>query len=279
MHINKDHGTRAASGAGAVLAVAMGLCMPAGGEPVTHQYRAIPGLAAVQAPDLQVSGPGSSSSTHRGLGALAAHSPVGRQVQSRPQISLFTDRGQPVRTPVRMGGPSMASSGLSGVAQGASEDALWRRELADTVLEFIVPAYEGLTATGILQAVRSLETELGLHQGHSFDAPGVHAHNAGAGARPESVGWSGPGAGTQASRYSRSDAQIAEDQRLAAIKIKELIDDATLWALALVGLYGLGFLVRLALHYRRIKMRGRRSSSSMVPRRMRHRQHRRRPAV
>ena len=279
MHINKVHGTRAAAGVGAVLAVAMGLCAPAGGEPVTHQYRATPGLAAVQAPDLQASGPGSSSSTHQGLSALPAYSPIGKQAHSHPEISLFTERGQPVRTPVRMGGPSMAPSGLSGVAKGVSEDALWRRELADTVLEFIVPAYEGLTATGILQAVRSLETELGLNQGHSFDAPGVHAPHAGARARPESVGWSVPGTGTQASRYSRSDAQIAEYQRLAAIKIKELIDDATLWALALVGLYGLGFLVRLALHYRRIKTRGRRSSSSMVPRRRRHRQHRRRPAV
>ncbi|MEO8118809.1 MAG: hypothetical protein ABI606_05750 [Rhodoferax sp.] len=170
-------------------------------------------------------------------------------------------------------------------ASDANEDAAWRAELARTVLDAVRPAYEGLAGSGILGAIRDMESELGLDRGWSFNdsLSGNYSQNGGMGSRPESVSWSGNR--SDPLNRPRSAAQIADDHRSAAALMDRFIDEIMPWVLTLFGVYGLGYMVKFSLEYSQWRAVRRRKRSVLGTRqpvrtvRKRHRRHKHRPTV
>ncbi|WP_114972882.1 hypothetical protein [Rhodoferax ferrireducens] len=206
----------------------------------------------------------------------AGHSDAGR-----------SERGQAARSLLPAGAQVTGPSTSFAEASGVKEDAAWRAELAHTVLDAVRPAYEGLAGAGVLGAIRDMESGLGLDRGWSFDdaLSGNYSPNGGPGSHAESVSWAGSGNRSDTSNRPRSAAQIADDQRNAAVLLEKFIDEIMPWVLALVGVYALGYMVKFSLEYsqwRAVRRRKRSAFSSRQPVRTvrkRHRRHKHRPTV
>lgn len=205
------------------------------------------------------------------------HPDAGRSESGRSARPLFPAEAQVMR-------PSTSFAEGS----GANEDAAWRAELARTVREAVRPAYEGLAGSGVLSALRDVESELGLGRGGSFNdsLSGNYSQSGDAGPRAESVSWAGSGSPSETFSRPRSAAEIADDQKNAAVLLEKFLEEILPWVLALFGVYGLGYLVKFSLEYSQWKSARRRRHSSAVASkhpvrtvRRRHRRHRRRPIV
>lgn len=98
------------------------------------------------------------------------------------------------------------------------EEVQWRRDFANSVLEIVRPAYEGLTASGLPDALRSMESELGLTKGQSFHeiSWGDPLRNTDHSAQTRAVGWASPGDRAGEFHQQRSAAQIEDDAGLQA---------------------------------------------------------------
>ncbi|MDO8249057.1 MAG: hypothetical protein Q7T78_04970 [Rhodoferax sp.] len=290
MHINIGHQTRAALiTVGCVGVLGMGGLAHA--EPIFELTAAHPPLGSVHsAPwSAKVESPAMDSNDVEGRtnDATGAKSAQELLIRDRPGISSDTGRtdgGRRERAPLPADTQVMAPSVSFAAASSTSEDAEWRAELASTVLEAVRPAYEGLAGSGILEAVRSLESELGLDRGWSFNdsLSGNYSQNGGIGAHPESVSWAGPGNRSDTFNRPRSAAQIADDQRNAAALMEKFIEEVKPWVITLVAVYVLGYMVKFSLDYSQWKAARRRKHSALATGgtgRKRHRRHKRRPTV
>ena len=208
------------------------------------------------------------------------HLDTGRSESGRSTRSLFPADAQ-VMTP--------STSFAEG--SGVNEDAAWRAELAHTVREAVRPAYEGLAGSGVLSALRDVESELGLDRGGSFNdsLSDNYSQSGGTGPHAESVSWAGSGSRSDRSdtfSRPRSAAEVADDQKNATVMLEKFLEEILPWVLALFGVYGLGYLVKFSLEYSQWRSaRRRRHSRAVVAKqpmrtvRRRHRRHRRRPTV
>jgi hypothetical protein len=187
-----------------------------------------------------------------------------------PVVRSGARPGRPAQT--GQTGGSLFPARAEVMAAGEREDEAWRREVTSTVRDAVRPAYEGLASSGILDAVRMVESELGLSQGPSFNdvLSDDSAHNTAHGARPESVSWAGVAARADTFNRPRSSAQIADDEQNASMLMQQLIDEVKPWVFSLIALYVLGYAVKLALDYSQWKTAHRRQRVATGRRRKRH---------
>lgn len=268
MHINKSHRTRAAwISIGFAAVLAMGC--PAGAEPIlgrdgAHRLAGAVGTnslsGGLEPQDADASDVESDGPTAALTGAAAPPEPRFGERPGRP------GGGYSERLLFQTVAQTMASADTS-----IDEDAQWARELASAVLDAVRPLYEGLVESGMVDMFISLETELGLSYGQFFGEIlfGDYWQNTGLGAQPDSVTWAGPGNRADPFNHPNASAEVAREERNAAILLGQLIDEIKPWALGLVALYLLGHLAKLALDYSRWKKARRRKRMTMRARRRR----------
>lgn len=277
MHINMSYRARAAW-VSAGFAGVLGMGCPVCAEPIG----ATSWSDGVEIPDAEASDV--EGRQNRATGAPSQQELLIRARQWHLANTGQTEGGQGERLLFQTDAQAMASAVLTATAPIANEDAQWHRELADTVLDAVRPVYEGLASFGILDAVRSVESELGLDKVWSVNDSfsGDYFQYAGIGLHPDSVSWAGPGNRSDSFSRPRSAGQIADDQRNAALLMEQLIEEIKPWVFTLVALYVLGYMVKFSLDYVQWRAARRRKRSAMGAGhtgRKRHRRHRRRPTV
>lgn len=121
-------------------------------------------------------------------------------------------------------------------------DALGQ-DIRDSVKEVVRPLYQDLTTSDAAQALRGLQSELGLEKEQTFNDK--ETRQSGSGLPSEATAWEG-----QSNREPpRTAAQAERDKILASVLMDKLIDEVTPWAIGLAALYILGYLGKLALAY------------------------------
>ena len=140
----------------------------------------------------------------------------------------------------------------------AVDDTLGR-EIRDSVKEAVRPLHQDLVNSEAAQTLRALQSELSLGKEQAFN-DAEHAPTSGSkntGLPSEAAAWEG-----QANREPpRTAAQVERDKVLASVMMDKLIDEVTPWAIGLVALYLLGYLVKFALAYGRHRSNRRRQRS------------------
>lgn len=154
---------------------------------------------------------------------------------------------------------------------GVQDNEAWQQEFSSAIKEAVRPAYQDIADSGFVEAIRSIESDLGLSNKRTFGAEsGADAENSGSEPHRESAGWATPGNNAATSSRPRSAEEIARDQIMAKVMLKELVEEVKPWLFALVGLYALGYSVKLLLDYRRWKMTRRRKRTASGQRRRHH---------
>lgn len=142
---------------------------------------------------------------------------------------------------------------------GMQDNEAWQREFSSVIKEAVRPAYQDIADSGFVEAIRSIESDLGLNNKRPFGAEsGTDAENSGSAPHRESAGWATAGNNAATTSRPRSAEEIERDQIMAKVMLKELVEEIKPWVFALIGLYALGYSVKLFLDYRRWKMARRR---------------------
>jgi len=117
------------------------------------------------------------------------------------------------------------------------------KELRSSVKEAVRPVYEQLVESGAVDAVHSVKEGLGLDK-NPWGEPNKAA------GEPKAAGqWDTPDAAPPA----KTAAQAQMNRELAGMMREKLIDQVTPWVAGLVGLYLLGYLIKLLFAYVRWK--------------------------
>lgn len=117
------------------------------------------------------------------------------------------------------------------------------QDIRDSFKEVVRPLYQDLATSDAAQALRGLQSELGLEKEQTFNDKEIR--QTGSGVPSEATAWEG-----QSNREPpRTAAQAERDKILASVLMDKLIDEITPWAIGLVALYILGYLGKLALAY------------------------------
>ena len=154
---------------------------------------------------------------------------------------------------------------------GIQDNEAWQREFSSVIKEAVRPAYQDIVDSGFVEAIRSIESDLGLSNKRPFGAEsGVYAENSGSEPHRESAGWATPANNAATTSRPRSAEEIERDQVMAKVMLKELVEEVKPWVFTLFGLYALGYAVKLLLDYRRWKMARRRKRTSGGQRRKHH---------
>lgn len=110
--------------------------------------------------------------------------------------------------------------------------------LASTIKDFVRPIQEGVAQSGVMEAVRNFESDMGLSKRPDSADPSARGYSTGA-----------PGSGAPA----KTAEQIRREQMAAATMFDDFINEVKPWAFGLAGLLALGYLVKLWLTYLRVK--------------------------
>lgn len=243
---------------------------------VTEPTQAEPLAGASPKPDAQGAAPRWSIAIEALAADAAEPADQGRRaIAIEPQRDNATRPRETNAVPARLAGLPMALASPGTLASPLSGDEDWRREIGHALKTAVHPAFEEITTLGLADAIRSIDSELGLTAKRSFDVPG--SANSGQDDRPPghrmAPGWDSPGHRSGNSAPARSTDQIEADRRKGNLLLQELIDEITPWALTALALYVLVYWFRLWLAFNRRKsMRRHKSGNSQ---RSRHRRCRR----
>ena len=116
-------------------------------------------------------------------------------------------------------------------------------EAADTgfsaaLKDFVRPLQEGVAQSGLMEAVRNFESDIGLSKRPDSADPSSRNYST-----------SAPGTGAPA----KTAEQIRRDQIAASMMFDEFIQEVKPWVFGLAGVLVLGYLVKLWLTYLRVK--------------------------
>lgn len=117
------------------------------------------------------------------------------------------------------------------------------QDLRNNIKESVRPVYDQLLESGAVEALHDVKESLGLDKDAWSDPDRP------AGAAKASNPWSPPGGDLP----PRTAAQAQMDRELAGMMREKLIDQLTPWVVGLLGLYLLGFVIKLLLGYVRWK--------------------------
>lgn len=109
---------------------------------------------------------------------------------------------------------------------------------ASTIKDFVRPIQEGVAQSGVMEAVRNFEADMGLSKRPETADPSSRGYSAGV-----------PGTGAPA----KTAEQIRRDQIASSMMLEEFINEVKPWAFGLAGLLVVGYLVKLWLTYLRVK--------------------------
>lgn len=253
--------------------VAFGLFLAFG---VTGPAQAEPLAGASPEPDAEGAAPHWSIA----IEALAADAreqadPGRRAIDVEPRPDSETRSRETHAVPAPLAGLPTAIAATRTLASPSSGDEEWRREFSHALKSAVRPAFEEITALGLVDAIHSIDSELGLTTKRSFDAPGSadSAQDDRLDAHRTAPGWDSPGRRADNFAPARSATQIDADRRGGNLLLQELIDEITPWALTALTLYLLVYWFRLwrAFNHRKSKRRHKSGSSQRV----RHRRRRR----
>lgn len=205
-----------------------------------------------------VGSPASNSSGVEGAKNTATVTkPAQEQPQGDPQ-SPSPPHKRPEQQLTRSGSQTNEAASSPEMTKGLYEDWTLDREFK----EAIRPLYEDLKATGVVEAMRTLKTDLGLNSGDqaSSDYSRELAERL----------------DNRSANQSRTQPTVqTEHDRLATAALwKDLVDEIKPWLFGLAGLYILGYLLKLWRDYLRWKTTRSRKRSSKSKR---HHRHHRRP--
>jgi hypothetical protein len=134
-----------------------------------------------------------------------------------------------------------AATGAAQVDGGAVQSL--GKDIHDSIKETVRPMYEQLVESGAVEALHDAKESLGLNKSQ-WNEQGQ------ANGPPKATGqWDTPDAG----QPQRTAAQAQMDRELSAMMREKLIDQITPWAIGLVVLYALGYLIKLIYGYVRWK--------------------------
>lgn len=151
---------------------------------------------------------------------------------------------------------------------GTQDNEAWQREFSSVIKEAVRPVYQDIMDSGFVESLRSIESDLELSNKRPFGAEsGAYAENSGSEPHREAAGWATPGNKAATTSRPRSAEEIERDQIMAKVMLKELVEEVKPWVLALIGLYAVGYSIKLLLNYRRWKMARRRKRTSSGHRR------------
>jgi len=127
-------------------------------------------------------------------------------------------------------------------------DADMGQSIHSAVKESIRPVYEQLVESGAVETWHDVKASLGL------DKPQWTDHDKGGDpAKPPGQWEASGGGGMQVAPPPRTEAQAKIDREMATMMREKLIDQITPWAIGLVVLYVVGYLVKLLVSYVRWK--------------------------
>ena len=152
-----------------------------------------------------------------------------------------------------------STSAPSGVNPGPDLAA----EIRSTVKEGVRPLHDQLVASGAVDAWKDLKADFGLDKGKwdTDGTPGVHPMVPGR-EPSESPGWK------DAAQPPKTAAQVQADRELASHMLEKLIDEVKPWALSLLALYILGYLIKAGIgHSQRRSIRRQERETRRVLRR------------
>lgn len=154
----------------------------------------------------------------------------------------------------------------------ASDNTGSQREFSSVIKEAVRPTYQELADSGLIDSVRSLGSELGLIHPRSLGSESsTSTGNSESDSHRKSNDWATSGKNPSAAGQVRSAQEIERDQLMAKTMLKELVAEVSPWVFALIGLYALGYAVKLLLDFRRWKLALRRKRSSGGKHRRHHR--------
>lgn len=151
----------------------------------------------------------------------------------------------------------------AGAMTSTHDNASWQREFSSVIKEAVRPTYQDIADSGFVEAIRSIESEIGLRNTRPFGSEsGPITGNSGSEPHRESADWATSGNNPGPTGRVRSADEIERDQLMAKVMLKELVEEVKPWVFTLIGLYALGYSVKLLLDYRRWKMARRRRRTS-----------------
>jgi hypothetical protein len=122
------------------------------------------------------------------------------------------------------------------------------KSIHQAVKESVRPAYNQLVESGIVETWHDVKASLGLDKNQWSD------HDSAEGTTKSPAQWDASGgASPYAAQPPRTAAQEQMDRELAAMMREKLIDQVTPWLIGLVGLYIVGYLIKLVVRYVRWK--------------------------
>lgn len=146
--------------------------------------------------------------------------------------------------------------------EGAASQPSLGKDLRSSIKETVRPVYDQLVESGAVEALHDVKEGLGLDKNQWTD------QNKAVG-EPKSPGqWDTP----ETSQAPRTDAQAQMDREMAGMMREKLIDQLTPWLAGLLGLYLLGFLIKLLYGY--VRWRSARRNERLIKRAKRHTAHR-----
>jgi hypothetical protein len=145
-------------------------------------------------------------------------------------------------------------------------------EISSSIKEALRPLHDDLAETGLFNTIRNLESDLGLSSNRDAREGANHGQSADNANdnEPRARSWGNSGETRAAGTRPRTEAEAHEDKIRASVMLQQLIDEVTPWIVAAVGLYLVGYGIKLLLAHRRAKAARRRSRNN------KHRRHRRR---
>lgn len=146
-------------------------------------------------------------------------------------------------------------------------------EIRAAVKEVVRPLVDELNQSDAAQALRGLQsvTQMGREPTLNDADKSLESRAEGSGPTSNPTVWEGQAAQQAAPPTA---AQVQRDKVLASVMLEQLVDELTPWAIGLVVLYGLFYLVRLVWAYNRHRTNRRRLRSQRRSQRHGHRSHR-----
>lgn len=136
----------------------------------------------------------------------------------------------------RVANPQPGQLSKGQVTQGRPDVA--EGGFASTIKDFVRPIQEGVAQSGVMEAVRNFESDMGLSKRPDSADPSSRGYSTGA-----------PGTGAPA----KTAEQIRRDQIASSMMLEDFINEIKPWAFGLAGLLVLGYLFKLWLTYVRAK--------------------------
>ncbi|MDD2880174.1 MAG: hypothetical protein PHQ58_07030 [Rhodoferax sp.] len=227
-----------------------GLGMPVAADPVTHQD-ATPATA-------EAASPGELTWTPAAL-TIEGMASQNRSLQT-PSITPQERPAADQRTPNQTAPPRLGPADATSPPLNTPTDPDLAAEIHNTLKETARPLHDQILDSGAMEVWNDVKRDMGLGRTQEDDEGASST-------RPQRMSgqWEGGHlpAGQDPDNRPKTAAQTEMDRELASHMMERLIDEIKPWALSALGLYLLGYLIKIGIDYSRrrsIRRRERRAA-------------------